>query len=61
MFTTQTRIQPPLGSKNMSISDRAKGEGQRQFWPGPLAWYFAQRALPVLKYVLTTSGYVVLP
>jgi len=61
MVRTQSRIGPPLGSKNMSISDRAKGEGRRQFSPGPLAWYFAQRALPELKYVLTINGYVVLP
>jgi hypothetical protein len=61
MARAQIRIQPLLGSKNLNIADRAKGKGERRSSSGLFSWYVAQRALPELKYLLTTNGYVILP
>jgi hypothetical protein len=61
MFAKQGPVQPLLGSRNMNICDRAKEGNGPHSSPGPLSWYFAQRALPESKYVLTIKGYVILP
>jgi hypothetical protein len=61
MIAKQSRIQPLLGSKNMSVSDRASGEVVHHSSSGAFSWYLAQRALPELKYVATVNGYVILP
>jgi hypothetical protein len=60
MIAKQSRIQPLLGSKDMNVSDRANEKNGHRSSSGPLSWYFAERALPELKYGLTINGYVVL-
>jgi hypothetical protein len=61
MFAKQVPVQRLLGSKKMNVCDRADTQNGPRSSPGPLSWYFAQRALPELKYVLTSNGYTVLP
>lgn len=61
MFGKEVRTQPVLGSKNMNICDRANGENRRHYSPWRFSWCLARRALPEMKYVLTSNGYVVLP
>ena len=61
MLAKQAPTQPLLGSKKLNIGDRANQENKPDSSPGPLSWCVAQRALPELKYVLTSNGYVVLP
>jgi len=61
MFGKEVRTQPVLGSKNMNICDRASEENRRHYSLGPFSWCLARRALPELRYVLTISGYIVLP
>jgi hypothetical protein len=60
MFAKQAPVHRLLGSKKMNIGDRASKENGRPS-TGPCSWYFAQRALPEPKYVLTSNGYTVLP
>lgn len=60
MFGEEVRIQTLLGSKNMNICDRANVENRRRHLPWPFSWCLAQRALPEVKYVLTTNGYITL-
>jgi len=60
MFGRHMRIRPPLASKGMNVSDRANEENRHPSSSGPLSWYFADRALPELKYVATINGYVIL-
>lgn len=60
MFAKQMPVHRPLGSKKINICDRASKENGSPS-TGPNSWYFAQRALPELKYALTSNGYVVLP
>ena len=61
MFAKEGPVQPLLGSKNLNICDRANEENRPHSSPGPLSWYFVERALPESKYVLTINGYAVLP
>jgi hypothetical protein len=61
MFAKQVAVQALLGSKEMDICDRANEQSEPRSSAGPLSWYFAQRTLPELKYVLTNKGYSVLP
>jgi len=61
MLRKEVRMQPLVGSKNMNYCDRASGENGRSHSLGPLPWYLAPRALPELKYVLTSNGYMALP
>jgi hypothetical protein len=61
MFARQVPVQRLLGSKKMNVCDRANRENEPRSSAGPFSWYFAQRALPELKYVLTNNGYTVLP
>jgi len=60
MFAKQVPVHHLLGSKKMNICDRASKKNGHPS-PGPYSWYFAERALPELKYVLTRNGYAVLP
>jgi hypothetical protein len=60
MFERQIKTQPVLGSKNMNICDRANERDGVRSSSVLFSWYFAQRALPELKYVLTNKGYMVL-
>jgi hypothetical protein len=60
MFAKQVPVHRLLGSKKFNVCDRAVKENGR-FSAGPGSWYFAERALPELKYVLTNNGYAVLP
>lgn len=61
MVERKIKIQPaPLG-RDINVCDRAnEGNGQR-FWAEPLSWYLAQPARRQSKWVLTASGYMVLP
>jgi len=61
MFGRQMKIQPLWGSRNINVSDRANEENGHRSSSGVFSWCLAQRALPELKYVLTTNGYVILP
>jgi hypothetical protein len=60
MFTKQVPVHRLLGSKKMNVCDRAGKEDGRSS-SGPDSWYFDQRAMRELKYVLTSNGYAVLP
>jgi hypothetical protein len=60
MFAKQVPVHRFPGSKKMSVCDRTSKENGRSA-TGPYSWYFAQRALPEIKYVLTNNGYAVLP
>jgi hypothetical protein len=60
VFDRQIKTEPLLASKKMSVSTRANGKNGCHSSSERLPWYFAQRALPELKYVLTISGYVLL-
>jgi hypothetical protein len=61
MFAKQLPVQRLLGSRRMNVCDRANKENGALSSAGPFSWYFAQRAVPELKYVLTNNGYTVLP
>ena len=61
MLREEVRMQPVLGSKNMDICDRASGENRRGQLPWPFSWCLTERALPGVKYALTTNGYIALP
>jgi len=60
MFAKQRPVHRLLGSKRINVCDRASKENGGSP-TGPNSWLFAQRALPELKYVLTSNGYTVLP
>lgn len=48
------------GRKTTGNSGGANGEDGRYPATGPLSWYFAQRRVTGLRYVLTINGHVLL-
>jgi hypothetical protein len=61
MTERQIETQPRLGIRDINISDRANEREGGHSSSGMLSWYFAQPAVPGLRYLVTVGGYVVLP
>jgi hypothetical protein len=61
MFAREARMQPFWMRKDMKVSDEVREENNSEQSERASWWYVAGKALPQLKYVLTTTGYVVLP
>jgi hypothetical protein len=61
MNERQIEMHPLLGSIEGSVSDRTSETNERRYSSRAFSWYLAQPALPNLKYVLTTNGYLILP
>jgi hypothetical protein len=58
MAEMQGRTLAVPADERMVCCVRANHKNRRHSSPGGLSWYFAQRAMPGLSYVLTMNGYV---
>ena len=61
MTERQIETQPGLGIRDSHISDGGNEPDGGHSSSGMLSWYFAQPAVPGLRYLVTVGGYVVLP
>lgn len=61
MTERQIETQPTLGIRDSYISDGGNEPEGGHSLSGMLSWYFAQPAVPGPRYLVTVSGYVVLP
>jgi hypothetical protein len=53
-------MHPVAGSEDINVSERANEPNEHRSSSGLFCWYFAQPAMPGLKYALTINGYAIL-
>ncbi len=61
MSQNHSRIRNMRADKQAGLSGQASGGNGHGPFYGSLSWYFARPPLSELTYVLTTTGYIILP